>query len=61
LIPQPARIITVSPDYMFAAKNFVFGNWEVWGTLLTVIIVPLFIWFLKFIKGGLEKKHTIGF
>jgi hypothetical protein len=54
--PQPARVITVSPDYLFTVENFVFGNWTVWGTLLTVIIVPFFLWVRGRLKERREKK-----
>lgn len=37
--PQPPRVITVSPDYVFVIENLVIGHWEVSGTLLTAIIV----------------------
>jgi len=63
--PQPARVITVSPDRMYAFKNFVVGNWAVWGSLLTAIIIPLFLWLLRAIKSKREKtasaKKAAGF
>jgi hypothetical protein len=55
--PQPPRVITVSPDYLFAVKNFVLGYWAVWGSILTAIIIPAFIWMLRKIKKRREEKH----
>jgi hypothetical protein len=55
--PQPARVITVSPDYVFAVKNFVLGNCAVCGSILTaIIIIPAFIWMLRKVKKRREEK-----
>lgn len=54
--PQPPRIITVSPDRVYAVEHFVFGNWTVWGMILTAIILPLFIWGVKRFEGWRDKK-----
>jgi hypothetical protein len=55
--PQPARVITVSPDYVFAVKSFVLSNWAVWGSILTAIIIPAFVWMLRKINKRREEKH----
>lgn len=62
--PQPPRVITVSPDYKFAVEKFIFGHWEVWGTLLTAIIVPLFVWLLRRLQNWRSERaanRNVGF
>jgi hypothetical protein len=55
--PQPARIITVSPDYMFAVKNFILTNWAVWGSILTAIVIPIFLWLMRKYKKQHDEKQ----
>jgi hypothetical protein len=52
--PQPARIITVSPDYVFTIENAVSEHWGIIGTLLSPIIIPIFLW----ARGKLGKRKA---
>jgi hypothetical protein len=49
---QPPRLITVTPDYWYECTTFLNDHWAVLSTLLTAILIPLFLWFLKGIMPG---------
>jgi hypothetical protein len=41
--PQPPRLITVTPDRIYAAEQFCNAHWVALSTLLTVIVIPLVV------------------
>jgi hypothetical protein len=54
--PQPPRIITVSPDRVYATKQVLITYWAVWTVLLTAIIIPTFVWIVRKMKARREIK-----
>ena len=63
--PQPLRLITVTPDRIYAITQFCNAHWVVLSTLLTVIVIPLVVWgYGKWTArqaAEKEKKKTVGF
>lgn len=56
--PQAPRVITVSPDYLYVLWTAISTNWEIWGTLLTVIVVPLLLWLGARFKTWRDKRNA---
>jgi hypothetical protein len=61
--PQEPRIITVSPDRVYAVWGLLVAHWAIWSVLLTVIVVPFLVWGFPKIKAWWEKrkKGRMGF
>ncbi|HLY99410.1 MAG TPA: hypothetical protein VKT33_10130 [Candidatus Angelobacter sp.] len=55
-VPQPPRVITVSPDRVYAIVHFILEHWAVWSAILSVVIMPFFIWGVKKLKNWSDKK-----
>jgi hypothetical protein len=56
--PQTPRVITVSPDYSYIIWNSIRTNWAIWGTILTVIVVPLLLWLVGNLKARLDRQSA---
>jgi hypothetical protein len=57
---QPAKVITVRPDYWFEAKTFVTTNWAVLSGLGT-LLVTVGGWLIAKRKARAEKNKRVGF
>lgn len=53
---QPARIITVTPDYLYEFTQFFSDNWAIISGVLSLIVIPLFLWFRKEILEWIEER-----
>jgi hypothetical protein len=53
---QPPRIITVTPDYLYESGAFLKENWVIISGLLTVVFIPLFLWFRAGIIDWFKKR-----
>lgn len=64
-IPQPPRVITVSPDYAYAIRKWCSTNWVIIVFLLSAIFIPLTVWlygkFTDARKASKEKQKHVGF
>jgi hypothetical protein len=62
---QPPKVITVTPDYWYAVRQFLKDNWTIISGVLSLIVIPLILWFRKEILDWLRrqfgKKPPIGF
>ena len=62
---QPPRVITVTPDYWYAIRQFLKDNWTIISGVLSLIVIPLIVWFRKEIldwfRQHFGKKPPIGF
>ncbi len=56
IFKQPARVITVTPDYWYECTTFLNYHWAVLSTVLTAILIPLSLWFRKGIVDWVEKR-----
>jgi len=61
--PQQPRVITVSPDYLYAVWIAIVAHWAIWSVLLTAIILPSLYFLAPRIKKWYDKraKKPIGF
>lgn len=55
-VGQPPRIITVTPDYWYGFTAYVAENWAVISGLLTLIVIPLFLWSRTAIMDWIKKR-----
>src|SRR5882672_920214 len=53
--PQPPRIITVSPDYMYELWGSIVSHWAIWSSAMTVVVVPSLVWISKKFKAWRAK------
>jgi hypothetical protein len=64
LIPQPPRVIKVTPDYLYQFWSVVSANWAVSGTVFTAVIIPLVIWLttrFKRRRDANRRRRPAGF
>ncbi len=54
--PQPPRVITVSPDYIYAVRSSIVANWAIYSGLLTAIILPSLYWLAQRFKRWREER-----
>jgi hypothetical protein len=52
---QPPRVITVSPDYVYESGVFLKENWAIVSGLLTLVVIPVFLWFRSGIMEWFRK------
>jgi len=61
--PQQPRVITVSPDRVYAVWTILVAHWAIWSVLLTAIILPSLYFVARRIKKWYDDraKGPIGF
>jgi hypothetical protein len=62
---QPPKVITVTTDYWYAVRQFLKENWTIISGVLSLIVIPLILWFrneiLERLRKQFGKKPPIGF
>jgi hypothetical protein len=60
--PQPPRVITVEPDYVYELQTSVVEHWAIYSTTLTAIAIPLLLWTVRKVKlKPRVNDHVAGF
>jgi hypothetical protein len=63
--PQPARVITVTPDYLYEFGSFISAHWSAIEWSAGALLIPLLIWLVALLKGWLtarkNRKNHVGF
>jgi hypothetical protein len=54
--PQEPRVITVSPDRVYAVWVLLVSHWAIWSILLTAIVLPSLVWGFPRIKAWWDKR-----
>lgn len=60
-VPLAPRVITVTPDYVFAIRSNLEDHWSIYSVVMNAVAIPLVLWGIKKLRDQRQPRRIHGF